>query len=104
MISKEQFVEAINAMRRITDYQNDKNSLYKKYCADGFIIEPDNNDVIIKLIKLLIPEERFDVVKDFCFSKNYGRGKSNQIFFDEDGQGVIISSPEELYDYVVKAI
>lgn len=101
MITKELFVETINAMKRIYDYQNDKNKLYKKYDADGFLIEPDNNYIILKLLKLFLPDSFYDAaLEDFCFANNYGRGKSNSVYQDANGQRIKISSPEELYDYI----
>ena len=37
MISKNEFVEVINSMMLIDDYQQEKNKLYKKYGADGYL-------------------------------------------------------------------
>ena len=100
-ISKDDFVDAINSMMTIDDYQNDKNRLYKKYQADGFLIEPDNNDIMLRLLKLLLPADiHYEILEDFCLTNNYGRGKNNNVFTDIDGQRVYISSPEALYDYL----
>ena len=100
-INKQDFVDAINSMMVIEDYQNDKNKLYKKYNADGFLIEPDNNEVILKLLKLQLPDELdYDIIEEFCLINNYGRGKNNGTCTDADGQKISITSPEELYDYI----
>ena len=102
MITKEIFTQAINAMMNIDDYQKAKNELYKKFSVDGFLWEPDNSDVIIKLLKLLFPEEcDTDAISVFCLKNNYGRGKSNQFYIDPDGQKIPMNSAEDLYKYIV---
>lgn len=91
-------------MMTIDDYQKAKNTLYTKYGADGFLLEPNNNEVVLKLLKNVIPEScDFDAVTSFCLQKNYGRGKANQDYQNPDGQKVKISSPEQLYDYIVSS-
>jgi len=101
LITKSDFVAAIESMARVDDYQNAKNSLYKKHNVDGYLIEPDNNEVVLKLLKLLIPEDTdFDAVTTFCLEKNYGHGKANQEYTDPHGIKHSMKSPEELYDYL----
>lgn len=101
-ITKPDFVAAIESMARVDDYQNAKNSLYKKHDVDGYLIEPDNNEIVLRLLKLIIPESAdFDAVTAFCLEKNYGRGKSNQTYVDPHGIKHTIKSSDELYDYLV---
>ena len=103
MISKNEFVEVINSMMLIDDYQQEKNKLYKKYGADGYLLEPDNNAIILKLLRHALPAEvDFNAIETFCLTNNYGRGKSNQEYIDMDGQKINISTPSELYDYIIK--
>lgn len=100
-ISKQEFVDAIVSMMTINDYQNDKNKVYKKYHADGFLIEPDNNEIILKLLRIVLPDDSYYMIlEDFCLINNYGRGKNNNVLTDINGQKIIISSPEELYNYI----
>lgn len=101
VITKEQFAEAINAMMNIYDYQEEKNKLYKKFNVDGYLLEPTNNDIIIKLIMLLLPDScDKDSLTAFCFDNNYGRGKSNQYYINSNGLKLKIQSPDDLYDYL----
>lgn len=103
MINKTDFVNAINSMMLIEDYQNDKNRLYKKYNADGFLIEPDNNATVLRLLELQLPNESYkEILEEFCITNNYGRGKNKNICTDVNGQKILISSAEELYNYIFK--
>ena len=102
MISKELFAEAIESMQRIDKYQEAKNSVYRKFDADGYLIEPDNNAVVIKLLQEFFkecPEE--EVIRSFCLENNYGSGKGNKTFVDNDGQKIRLDSPAALYDYLI---
>lgn len=101
MIDKQTFVDAINSMMLIDDYQKAKNKLYQKFNADGYLLEPDNNDIILRLLKLLAGSDRYDdTIETFCLVNNYGRGKGNTTYVDKDGVIIAITSPEELYDYI----
>lgn len=101
MLTKELFIEVINSMQIIDDYQRDKNKLYKKYNADGYLIEPDNKVVILKLLRLLLPDDfYYSAIEEFCLTNNYGRGKNNGVYTDINGQRITISSSEELYNYI----
>lgn len=103
VIDKDTFVEVINSMQTIDDYQKDKNKLYKKYNADGFLIEPDNKVAVLKLLRLLLPDDfYYNAIEEFCLSNNYGRGKNNNVYTDINGQRITISSPEELYKYIFR--
>lgn len=101
MLTKELFIEVINSMQIIDDYQRDKNKLYKKYNADGYLIEPDNKVAILKLLRLLLPDDfYYNAIEEFCLTNNYGRGKNNDVYTDINGQRITISSSEELYNYI----
>lgn len=104
MVTKELFSEAINKMMAADDYHQDINRIYKKYGADGYLIEPDHNGIIIKLLKNGLPKDcDFDAVTSFCLDNNYGRGKGNQYYTTDKNEKVKISKPEELYDYIVSS-
>ena len=104
MISKELFVSAINSIMKQKDYQDDKNKLYKKYGADGYLIEPNNDAIMLKIVKeFFVDCEELEAIETFCYKNNFGRGnKNNQVYIDSNGQRHIISSAEELYDYLIK--
>lgn len=87
------------------DYQDDKNKLYKKYGADGYLIEPSNDEIIIRLLKnAFYPCEELESIDTFCYKNNFGRGKNNGIYIDVYGQKVNITSADELYDYLLTKI
>ena len=102
MISKQLFCEALESMKTLSDYQTEKNKLYKKYKVDGFLIEPTNDQILLKVIRELFKEcTEIEALETFCYENNFGRGKGNQKYIDADGQSHTIISPEQLYDFLI---
>ncbi len=104
VISKKDFTEVIESMKKIDDYHAEKRKLYKKYGADGFIIEPDNNHAVLLLLKWIFRDTGADTgaISAFCLNNNYGTGKGNQEYIDTDGHKNKISTIDDLYDYLTK--
>ena len=106
MISKKMFNEAITSIMNLKDYNDEKYKLCKKYGADGYLVEPSNDDIILKIIKESFGNcEGIDALHTFCYEKNFGRGASkNQTYVDLDGQKHKITTIDDLYDYLVSTI
>ena len=104
MISKELFVEAISSIQKQKDYQSDKFKLWKKYGVDGYLNEPNNDDVFIKVLKVSLGEcgGELEAIEKFCYDNNFGRGKGNDSFVDSYNVTHKINSAEELYDYLLQ--
>lgn len=100
MIQKQDFCNAIRTIQNITDYQADRNKLYRKYDVDGFLIEPDAVETVIRLLGLFFEDTDISAIKTFCLDQNFGRGKGNKYYMDEEGQKKVIETPEDLFDYL----
>lgn len=102
MIDKQSFIEAVEAMQLVDEYQEAKNKLYRRYKVDGYLIEPDNNEIILRLLNLFFKDcTEVNAINTFCIDNHYGVGKNNQIYEDTNGQQITLSSPSDLYDYLV---
>lgn len=102
MISQQLFVEAIDMIRPLKDYQADKMKLWKKYGADGYLIEPSCEATMLKIIKESFGKcEELEAIETFCYKNNFGRGKGNDIYVDSYGQNHTITSSDELYMYLM---
>ena len=74
------------------DYQSEKNKLYKKFSADGYLIEPNNDDIVVCLLKECFkPCDELECINVFCYDHNFGRGKGNQGYVDSHGQKIKIA-------------
>lgn len=104
MLTRDEFVEAIETIKNVSNYQTDKNKLYKKYGADGYLIEPDSNIAVMNLLHIFFEEVDYDVIRTFCLENNFGQGKNNKTYKDDNGQEVDMSTPEKLYDYLMELL
>lgn len=102
MLTKDEFCEAIETIKNVRNYQTEKNKLYRKYGCDGYLIEPDSNLEVMKLLHIFFEDVDYDVIKTFCLDNNYGQGKNNKTYIDDDGHEKDISTPGKLYDYLVE--
>lgn len=107
MISKKLFNEAIQSVMKIQDYNDEKYKLCKKYGVDGYLIEPSNDDILLKVIKESFGKcDELEALSVFCYEHNFGRGtsKANQVYVDSNGQKHKMTSIDELYDYLVSNV
>ena len=101
MIDKDFFTQVIDGMKSLADYQNEKNKVYRKFGADGYLMEPNMNVEIIRLLSLFFGEGAVDVLTSYCIENKFAHGKGNKEYTDKHGKTIKLSSPEKLYDYLI---
>ena len=105
MLTKEQFVSAINDLQRAEDYQNGLNEYLRDNCSDGYIIQPDCSSTVIKLLEHIFGQEEMEIsdIFYFCYEIDFGRKfKIGDIV--ENGVEVDFSSADKLYDYLTSKL
>lgn len=102
MIRKEDFVEVLCEVREVNDYQEGLNKYFNEHGADGYLFQPDCVCSVIKLLHLMFGEkDRGEWISHFCFELDFGRKWKPGGCLDDDGQEITLSTPEELYDYLI---
>ena len=101
IIEKDDFVEIINHLKEIDDYQEGLNNYLSKNGAEGYIYQPDNKVSVLILLKVMFDDED-DVISWFCCQSEYGKRGSDEYLTDDSGSPVDLSTPELLYDYLVR--
>ena len=103
MISKELFCEVINDMKSADAFQKDLNKVYKKNGADGYYWWTDCSTACLKILQLIFEENDYvDYIEDFCYTYEFGKSVKPDTFKDNDGQYIDLSTPEKLYDFLIK--
>lgn len=100
VISKEDFIEIIENLKRIDDYQEGLNDFFSKNGAEGYIYQPDNKVSVMMLLKVMFDDED-DLVAWFCCKTEYGKSGAKDYIKDENGKSIDLSTPALLYDYLV---
>lgn len=101
-IEKKDFTEAIMDVMKASDYQNSLNTFFREHGADGYVFQPDCIASVIRLLNVALGTgDKEDLITRFCFDLDFGRRKKTGALTAEDGTDLSLSTPEELYDYLV---
>ena len=61
MLSKEQFINAINDVENVCRYQEGLNNYFRKNNVDGYIFQPDCSSTVIGLLHTIFGEKDKDI-------------------------------------------
>lgn len=104
VISKEEFIDCIEEVKKVYDYQDSINKFFQSHGAEGSIYEPECATTTLKLLHMMFEESDVDMwIEKFCFDYKYGEKYSGEIR-DIDGNPVDLYSIETLYDELVKRL
>ncbi|MCI8273293.1 MAG: hypothetical protein HFJ55_04335 [Clostridia bacterium] len=109
MISKEQFIKIINRLRNYNDLQDKIQDLFREnidnqemdFMNSGSICI-GHETIVVQLLENMF-NDRGKYISWYLFEQDYGRTVSIDDVFDKDtGKFIDLSTPEKLYDYLVK--
>lgn len=99
MISKETFIDVMNELIKADAYQTDLNKFFKNHDVDGYIFQPDCATSVVSLLHEVFKKDEDNIISKFCFEYEFGSKWKKE---DTDKFGHDISTPELLYDYLVR--
>lgn len=101
MISKEEFVKAINDVKNTTKYQEGLNNYFRKNNAEGYIFQPDCCDTVLRLLHTYFANgDKNEWIDYFCFELDFGRKWEHGSIKDKDGNEIVLKTPEDLYELI----
>ena len=101
LISKEDFVEVMDDLKNVNNYQEGLNKYFREHDVDGYIFQPDCACSVMKLLHLIFEEADSDEwINYFCFELDFGRKWEPGIISGKDGEPIDLSTPQALYDYL----
>lgn len=102
VISKELFIEVLEDLKRAEKYSSDLNTFFKKHDVDGYIFQPDCSvSVILLLHEIFGDADKEDWISYFCYDLEFGKKWCPGVVKDEHGNDIPLSTPEELYAFLV---
>lgn len=103
MISKEDFINAINGIERVYKYHEELNKFFRTNGTDGYIYQPDCIPTALKLLVLSTNDTEEDGWIDyFCFELDFGRKWKKGMVLDSDGADIKLETSADLYDFLAK--
>lgn len=102
IISKEDFIETIETLKKVDDYSDELNIVFKKYGADGYLFQPDCHDAVVKLLHIIFGDmDKDEWISYFIHELEYGKKWKSGVVCDVNGADISISNSSELYDFLL---
>lgn len=106
MISKEEFVEIINRLKETDDIKNKVNEIFRKSTDSkltGYLEASSlmicHEEIVVKLLEIIFND--YETISYWLYELDYGRKYTDGCISDEAGN-IDISTPEKLYEYLIK--
>lgn len=109
MITKQEFIEIINKLKKANDFVNETNNKAKKlddaimsdfFNASSLSISHEN--IVVKLLENMFNDK--DIIGWWLYELNYGREFKIGYLQDENGFDIDVSTAGKLYDYLIKTM
>ena len=107
MITKQEFIEIINKLKKANDFVNETNNKAKKlddaimsdfFNASSLSISHEN--IVVKLLENMFNDK--DIIGWWLYELDYGREYKKGYLKDENGFDIDVSTASKLYDYLIK--
>lgn len=110
MITKDQFVKIINRLRDYNDLQDKIQDLFRDNIDNQEIdfmnagsICVGHETIVVQLLENMFNDVgEYSTISWWIYECNYGRRKDMTYIIEPDDTWIDLSTPEKLYDYLVK--
>lgn len=101
LVSKEEFVTAIEEIKKVDDYQDGLNGYFRKNNVDGYIFQPDCIPTTLRLLHLIFGDaDKEEWIDYFCNELGYGKKWKPGTAKGNNGEDIKLETPEDLYDFL----
>lgn len=104
MISKKTFCDTLEALKKYYDIQNEMSKLLRSNDIEGCGFIPFSSEyetIIIDLLEESV-NDKTHMISYWAFDCDYGGEIEEDSVTDAEGNNIDISTPEKLYDYLIK--
>lgn len=107
MIDKKEFVDIINKLKEVDDFVKETNAKARQLndviISDFFnasSLSISHESIVVRLLENMFNDN--DIISWWLYELDYGRSYRKGCFQDGKGKNIDISTPEKLYDYLIK--
>lgn len=104
MISKKTFCDTLEALKKYYDVQNEMSKLLRSNDVENYGFIPFSSEYETIIINLLEESmnDKTHMISYWFFDCDCGREIEEDSVTDKDGNTIDISTPEKLYDHLIK--
>ena len=107
MLTKQEFVDIIDKLKEVNDFVNETNdkarNLNDAIISDFFnasSLSISHENIVVKLLENMFNDE--DILSWWLYELDYGRKFKIGYITEPDGTEIDLTTPEKLYDYLIK--
>lgn len=99
ILSKEEFIVAIEDIKSVNDYHSGLNDYFHKNGADGYLFQPDCTATSLLLLhKIFGDSDNDNWIEYFCFDLNFGEKWKPGLLTEKDGTDIRLETADDLYE------
>ena len=99
MISKKDFIKAIEDVENVCRYHEGLNNYFRKNNVDGYIFQPDCTSTVLRLLHSIAGiKDKDEWIDYFCFELDFGKKWHEGMITNDDGTDIILKTAEDLYN------
>lgn len=101
MLSKDEFIKALDEVEKVNKYNEELNSVFRKNGVDGYIFQPDCTATVLRLLHILFEKaDKDEWIEYFCYELDFGKNWKSGIIINKDGSDIKLGTSEDLYNYL----
>ena len=99
MISKKDFIKAIEDVENVWRYHEGLNNYFRKNNVDGYIFQPDCTSTVLRLLHSIAGiKDKDEWIDYFCFELDFGKKWHEGTITNDDGTDIVLKTAEDLYN------
>ena len=102
MLSKEMFIKCINFMKERNDAMGKINEVFTEEFEDSIFYPYFKYENMLSQVLKDTMQDKGDWIEYFLYEGDYGRDLKPDSVTEADGTPIDITTPEKLYDFLVK--
>ena len=105
MITKKQFIQSIEAIRKQMDYDHECTKSFQKILKNDFVSGYDNNIIIEHLIKLLaeLTKDKSDWIGYYVYELDFGK-EYIEGCVTQDEKNIPLKNPKDLWNLITDKV
>ena len=105
MITKKQFIQSIEAIKKQMDYDHECTKSFQKILKNDYISGYDNNIIIEHLIKLLaeLTKDKSDWIGYYVYELDFGK-EYKEGCVTQGGKNIPLKTPKDLWNLITDKV
>lgn len=101
ILSYNDFVKIMEQWQQLGEYEEELNNIHRKFGGEGYVILPNCVNSLVKTLATMFNDDG-EWIDYFVYELNFGKKYVDGMITDKNGGHIILKTPGDLYDLLVK--